>query len=164
MSRVKRLHAIITARLIFLLASYVYAHDLGEISTEGGYQLDDTPDSVRAPDVAFVTKARITPIVEGYEPNPPDLAIEVISPSNTADEMNEKIAEYFAAGVQQVWLVYPTTRTIQIYTSLKQIIGLDVTDTLESDTLLPGFSVPVRDIFAVLPDASAPTPPASAKS
>ncbi|MHB8627647.1 MAG: Uma2 family endonuclease [Aggregatilineales bacterium] len=148
----KRLHSILTTHLITLLGTYIRAHDLGEITNECGYWLAENPDTVRTPDVAFTTKARIPPLIDEYDRIAPDLVVEVLSPGNTVDDMNDKIAEYFAAGVRQVWLFSAKNRTIHVYRSPKAIIVLDESDVLDGGDALPGFSVAVRDIFAVLPD------------
>ncbi|GAB4545722.1 MAG: hypothetical protein OHK0023_04440 [Anaerolineae bacterium] len=132
------------------LLTFVEAHDLGEVMTESGFLLATDPDTVRAPDVAFVARARIPATHGDYYAFAPDLAVEVVSPANTDTEMAEKIAQYFAAGAQQVWVIYPKARVIYVYRSAKDVTILDMNDTLEGGDLLRGFAVRVRDIFAQL--------------
>ena len=80
----------------------------------------------------------------------PDLAVEVLSSTNTASEMNRKCREYFAAGVRLVWLVDPATRTISVFSSLEDRSALTASGTLDGNAVLPGFSLAVRDLFADL--------------
>ena len=148
----KRSHGIITSHLIILLGTFIRAHDLGEINNETGYRLAEDPDTVRAPDIAFISKARIPPLTDEYDQVLPDLVVEVLSAGNTVEDMDDKIAEYFAAGVRQVWLFSAKNHTIRMHRSPKQITILDANDVLDGGDILPGFSVSVRDIFAVLPD------------
>ncbi len=75
---------------------------------------------------------------------------EVASPGNTASDMNDKIVQYFEVGVRLVWLVYPKTRTLHVYRSAKEVHILDESDTLEGEPVLPGFRLPVREVFAQL--------------
>src|SRR5262249_14150410 len=124
--------------------------DLGQVVAEIGYQLSENPDTVRAPDVSFMAKARVTPRTSDYDKTAPDLAVEVASPGNTASDLNEKISEYFEAGGRQVWVFYPKTRTIYLYTSHLKVKILSGDDTLDGGEVLPGFRVKVADIFAVL--------------
>jgi len=143
-------HGKVSMRLGRLLDEYVEAHDLGVIcAAETGFVLQRTPDIVRAPDVGFVTKARIpeTGEPETYWPFAPDLAVEVVSPSDRADDIQEKIREYFAAGTHVVWIVYPRNRTIFIYCSPHDVRALGETDELDGGDVLPGFTCPVRRCF-----------------
>jgi len=106
---------------------------------------------VRLPDLAFVLWEHLP---ENEEDLPsildlaPDLAVEVVSPSNTPKEMARKRREYFKAGTLLVWQVYPKTQTVEVYTSptRSRILGID--DTLDGGTLLPGFRLPLRTLFA----------------
>ena len=107
-------HGSITARLTGLRsAQHIEAHDLGEaFGAETGFKLASNPDTVLAPDLAFVVNDRIP--AEGipvkYWPGAPDLAVEVVSPGNTRREIEEKVKEYFAAGTRLVWIVIPKER------------------------------------------------------
>ena len=99
------------------------------------------PGLVRIPDVAFVSWARLPGRRVPREPIPdlaPDLAVEVLSESNTADEMARKRREYFAAGVRLVWQVAPLARTVEVYTAPEQVMLLREEDTLEGGEVLPG--------------------------
>jgi Uma2 family endonuclease len=109
----------------------------------------------RRPDVAFVTYARWQAATIPTTDPPewevvPDLAVEVVSPSNTAEEIADKIDDYFAAGVQRVWVIYPRQRWVYVYESPTQVRILRGTDELEGDPVLPGFRMSVADLFAAL--------------
>jgi Uma2 family endonuclease len=143
-------HGLIIASLIAALLPFIRAHELGQLMAEAGFLLESEPDTVRAPDVAFVRRERIAPISGGYYPFAPDLAVEVISPSNSVGAVQTKIAQYFAKGARQVWLIYPAMRTLHVYSSPKSVRILDTTDTLEGGDLLPSFSLPVAELFAQL--------------
>jgi Uma2 family endonuclease len=105
---------------------------------------------VRIPDVAFVSWNRIPNGQFPEKPIPdlvPDLAVEVISPSNTRKEMEEKLEEYFEKGVRLVWFVRPRARVVDVYTSADQFARLTASATLDGGDVLPGFSIVVGDLF-----------------
>jgi Uma2 family endonuclease len=111
------------------------------------------PEQIRIPDVAFVSKERFanrTPAPGAFWELGCDLAVEVISPSNTRREMERKLSDYFTAGVRAVWLVYPKTREVAVYSSPTNSVTLRGDDALDGGATLPGFSVPVAQIFAEL--------------
>ena|SRR5258707_7724329 len=102
----KREHGLVVLEISRLVGNHVRANDLGQVSAEIGYLLTEDPDTVRAPDVSFTSKARVTPLTGEYDHIPPDLAIEVASPGNTTSDMIEKVEQYFEAGVKRVWVMY----------------------------------------------------------
>ena len=138
-------------RLAHALYDYVDAHDLGEVYTaEPGFALQSEPEeTVRAPDVAFVREERIPPPAEesGFWPIAPDLAVEIISPSETADAVQDKVQDYLAAGVRLIWLVYPKTKTVVAYQSATQIRQLGLEENLEGGDVIPGFRYALKDLF-----------------
>ena len=108
-------------------------------------------DLQRRPDVAFVSyerwaRDRKVNSEDGWDVIP-DLAIEVISPSNTAEHVNKKIGEYFKAKVRRVWVVYPIDRLIYIYESRKKVVILDISDELDGGDILPGFRLSLAELF-----------------
>ncbi len=140
-------HGRIGARLIGRLENYLDKNPIG------GVYLSNTTFQIgsneRMPDVSFVS---VTRFPEEGEPSgkweiAPDLAVEVISPTDVWDKVNRKIGEYFAAGVRQVWLVSQPLKQVLVYDSLTQIIVVTVTDDLTSETLLPDFKCRVSDLF-----------------
>jgi Uma2 family endonuclease len=102
---------------------------------------------VRAPDVGFVRLERAPePFAEKFVPLAPDLAIEVVSPGDKAQEIEEKVLDYLTYGVRAVWIVYPSARTIVIHT-VDGLKRLTVKDTLDGGDILPGFTIPMSEIF-----------------
>jgi Uma2 family endonuclease len=136
-----------------LLKNFVKAHKLGTVLGEAGL-LRLAPGLVRIPDVAFLSmekfpggrfpKGAIAPLA-------PDLAVEVLSASNTVREMDEKLHDYFTAGARLVWYVDPPPQTIQVFTSPTASRTLTVGQMLDGGNLLPGFQLDIRDLFAELP-------------
>jgi Uma2 family endonuclease len=142
--------------LIRVLGNWVSARRLGLVAGEGG-MMRLTRGLVRIPDVSFVSWKRLPGGRVPEEPIPdlaPDLAVEVLGVSNTAAEMATKLRNYFAAGVRLVWYVEPRTRTVDVYTALDRSIRLTEDQTLDGGAVLPGFALPLRELFAE-PDAPA---------
>ena len=122
---------------------------LGLVAGEGGMLKLDI-DLVRIPDVSFVSWDRVPGRKFPDEPVPPlvpDLAVEVISPSNTPKEMNEKLHEYFEKGVRLVWFVRPKSRVVDVYTAPDRFTRLTASMQLDGGDVLPGFSVQVGKLF-----------------
>jgi Uma2 family endonuclease len=145
-------HGGVTMELAAPLHAYVKLNQLGRVyAAETGFKLESDPDTVRAPDIAFVRAERIRSIgrAQGYGEGAPDLAVEVLSPGNTKREMAEKVEEYFAAGARLVWVVNPKSKTVTVYRSLTEIATLTEKDMLDGGEVVPGFQIPVADIFAI---------------
>ena len=143
-------HGVVSARIGSLLHEYVSSCGLGVCcGAETGFILRRHPDVVRAPDAAFVAAHRIpdTGVPTSYWPIAPDLAVEVVSPSERRADVQVKVAEYFAAGARAVWVIEPASRTVHAYGSpgVAQVFGVD--DTLTGGDLLPGFRCEVRRLF-----------------
>jgi Uma2 family endonuclease len=110
-------------------------------------------DQVRIPDVAFTSWDRLPGRRRPGSPVPllaPDLAVEVLSRSNTPGEMALKRQDYFTAGVRLVWEIDPEARTVVVYTSPTHAVTLGLADTLDGGLVLPGFTLPVQELFAEL--------------
>jgi len=140
----------IAALIVRLLGNFAAEHDLGVVAGADGI-LKLSPDQVRVPDVSFVAWQRLPGRELPAEPIPllvPDLAVEVISKGNTAEEMNRKLDEYFRAGVRLVWYVYPATRSVQVYSSLRDVRELADDAVLDGGDVLPGFQLPLPQLFA----------------
>jgi Uma2 family endonuclease len=145
-------HGSVTTRLAAALGAHVYPGGLGELfDGSTGFVLRRSPPLVRCPDVGFVRAERLP---GGVPPGPlelaPDLAVEVLSPSNTAAEMTRKLADYFGHGTRIVWLVDPDAREVTVYSAGAIPRLLHDTDTLDGGDVLPGFSTPVAALFAGL--------------
>jgi Uma2 family endonuclease len=146
------LESYLAGALIEILRGFVKPRHLGLVTAPDG-MVRLAPGLVRIPDVTFVSWARLPGRRVPREPIPdlaPDLAVEVLSESNTADEMARKRREYFAAGVRLVWQVAPLARTVEVYTAPEQVMLLREEDTLEGGEVLPGFALPLREFVAEL--------------
>ena len=138
--------------LIQHLRNYVSQQQLGVVAAPDG-MMRLAPGLVRLPDVAFVSWDRFPGRRVPADPIPdlaPDLAVEVLSKSNTEAEMARKLREYFGVGVREVWLVDPDARSVEVYTALDRSTDLSQSETLTSSELLPGFALPLRQLFAEL--------------
>lgn len=144
-------HGKFASRLDRALGGYVEEHELGEVYTaEPGFELEAEPPTVRAPDVAFVRRERIPPEGEpdGFWAIAPDLVIEIISPSETAQAIHEKVADYLRAGTQLLWLIYPASQAAMEYLPPMDARRLTVEDDLNGGDVVPGFRYPLRRLFA----------------
>jgi Uma2 family endonuclease len=139
----------ISANVVALLANHVRSGRLGwAFSAETGFVLFNDRQTVRSPDAAVVLRDRLAELPDGFVPLAPDLAVEVLSPSDRMADALAKAAMYLQAGTQLVWLVNPSTRTVVVFQSETDPVLLSEGDTLDAGDVLPGFSVPVADIFA----------------
>ena len=104
---------------------------------------------IRIPDVSFVGRTRSPSGVstDAFLNGAPDLAVEVLSPSNTAKEMEAKLRDYFAAGCRLVWYVDPASKTVRVFTSPADAVVLNEGDVLDGGDVLPGFAVPLAELF-----------------
>ena len=144
------IHGRIAINVTTPLDRHVRAHALGTVYAAGtGFKLASNPDIVRAPDVAFIRRERVEAVgdVEGYWPGAPDLAVEVISPSDTYAEVQEKVFDWLYAGAQMVILVMSRKRAVTVYRSLTDIVMLTEHDTLDGGDVVPGWRLPVRELF-----------------
>ncbi|MCU0493716.1 MAG: Uma2 family endonuclease [Chloroflexaceae bacterium] len=132
------------------LDQHVRQHQLGVVcAAETGFLLATNPDTVRAADVAFIRQERIanTPQPEGYWHGAPDLAAEVISPNDLYTDVDEKVTDWLEAGTRMVIIINPRKRTVTVYRSLLQIVVLREQDTLDGSDVVPGWTLPINDLF-----------------
>ena len=132
------------------LAQYVRTHQLGNVyAAETGFHLASNPDTVRAPDAAFVSQSRVEEagVVTGYWPGAPDLAVEVISPSDTYSQVQDKALHWLNAGTRMVVVVDPGQQTVTVYRSLTDIVLLTTGDELDGKDVVPGWVLPVDELF-----------------
>ena len=142
-------HGQVGARIIVKLGSFVQENDLGAVlALDSGFVLSRDPDTLRAPDVAFVLKERIAELpLTGFPEIAPDLAIEVISPSETPLHIERKIQQYLDAGTTAVWLFYPYETRAVVHLQSGETRLLAGNDTIEEPDLLPGFALRLAEIF-----------------
>jgi len=145
----------LAVRLISLLNTFVEQAKLGIVLGEAG-MMQLFPEQVRIPDASYISWKQLEGSGFPEKPVPlmaPDLAVEVISKSNTQQEMDRKLGEYFEAGVRLVWYVYPNQRQVIVYTSPTDATTLGETDTLTGGEVLTGLSIDLKEFFTL------PTPP-----
>ncbi|MCA9234730.1 MAG: Uma2 family endonuclease [Planctomycetales bacterium] len=143
--------SILATKLASLLSQFAADQNLGVVAGEAG-MLRILPDQVRIPDVSFVSWERLKSTLPARDAAPsvaPDLAVEIISPGNTREEMDRKLRDYFAAGVRLVWYVYPQTKEIHVFTALEQQTVLGEPDQLTGGEVLPGLTVDLASYFAM---------------
>jgi Uma2 family endonuclease len=133
------------------LAPYADENHLGLVVTETLFLIEPTKKLKRRPDLAFVSKERwplkkSVPRTEAWDVVP-DLAVEVISETNSADDVEVKREEYLKAGVRQVWVIYPVTSKVYVFDSPTTVKILQVGDDLDGGSLLPGFRLPLAVLF-----------------
>jgi len=144
-------HGMVTARLTWRVAQHVEERNLGALfAAETGFLLARAPDTVRAPDLAFVTRERLEQVgsVEGFWPGAPDLVAEVVSPGDSFSDVEEKALAWLNAGTQVVWGVDPKQRQVTVYRSRDDIAVFQSGARLEEPRLLPGWSLRVAELFA----------------
>ena len=143
-------HGGAAANLGFVLAAFVRQHGLGVVFAGGvGYQLLQLPRTVRVPDASFVRADQLPSdgMGPGFLRLTPDLAIEVLAPSDTESEIEEKLEDYLISGTRLIWVVDPMRRTVMIVTPDAPVRWLREGDTLDGASVIPGFSCAVAEIF-----------------
>lgn len=131
------------------LRAYVRDHGLGGVAAgDTGFIVSRDPDTVLAPDVAFLRLERLpTERTQGFMEGVPDLAVEIVSPNDRHVEVQRKALAYLRWGVSQVWVVEPESRTVSVYSQGPRVTLLQESDTIEGGDLIPGFSCNVADLF-----------------
>lgn len=143
-------HGEVAGEILRRVANHVVDRELGRVyAAETGFLLGRDPDTVLAPDVAFVRAERLPPRAErrGYLPLAPDLVAEVVSPSDRPAEVMQKVGRYLQAGVRLVWLVDTGTRTLAIHRPGLPTVVLEEDDTLDGEDVLSDLQIPVADLF-----------------
>ena len=146
-------HGILCATIGAELIIFVREKDLGLVfGAETGFIVERDPDTVIGADVAFVSHERMKAVenLDKFLPFAPDLAVEVLSPGNTIDEIEEKVAFYFAAGSRAVWVFNPKKRAVAVYGSPFDVRIRGEQDTLDGGEVLPGFALDLSKLFAAV--------------
>ena len=144
------IHGRLTINVTTPLGQHVREKDLGTVyAAETGFILSTDPDTVRAPDVAFVRRERVEEVGEigEYWPGAPDLAVEVVSPSDLYTEVEEKVWDWLDAGARMVVVVNPRGRTVRVHLSRTETRTLTEQDTLDGGDVLPGWKLPIADVL-----------------
>ena len=142
-------HGNLAAKVLVAIGIYLHTHPVGELfAAETGFTLQRKPDTVRAPDVAFIRNERLpNPIPVGYPELAPDLVVEVLSPSDRAGMALAKVGDWLDAGAALVWVIDPARKTARVYRADGSERLLDAADTLSGEELLPGFELPLATLF-----------------
>ena len=140
---------VIAATLGYLVTSFVRQHGLGVVvAQDTGFKIASDPDTVRAPDVAFVARDRVERIPpRGYAALAPDLVAEILSPDDAPGEVLAKVGDWLAAGARLAWVMDPRRATIHVYRQDGSLSLLRATDSLDGEDVLPGFACAVREVF-----------------
>jgi Uma2 family endonuclease len=144
-------HGDVTSEIDASLRSYVRAHQLGRVVVGNvGFLLAEDPDTVRAPDVGFVRRERLKEIGRrsSFWPGAPDLAVEVVSPTDLYTEVDEKVADWLESGARMVFVVNPRRRSVALHRAGQAVRILTGKDSLDGDDVVPGWSLPVADLFS----------------
>lgn len=141
-------HGVVAMAIGALLHAHVKARNLGYVGPEIGFKLESDPDTVRAPDMAFIRRDRVPARdAGGFHKGPPDLAVEVLSPDDRPSEIAEKVEEYLTCGTRAVVVIDPDERTVVVHRRLTPPLTLTADDTLDLDDVVAEFRCAVREIF-----------------
>jgi Uma2 family endonuclease len=142
------LHGVCCAKVARRIGNFVEDNGLGIVtSNDTGFISERNPDTVRGPDVAYWGRNRLPEVPEGYIEVPPDLVVEVVSPSDHFSRVQTKLRHYLARGVRLIWIVDPQDRSVTVYRSPRQGQLLAEGDSLAGEDVLPGFTCRVADLF-----------------
>jgi len=146
------IHGKIVSILVWFMVEYVRHTGTGEIvSGDTGFVLHvpGDPERVRAPDIGFISRSRLAEggMPESFISGAPDLAVEVLSPSEASVDVQQKVRDYFDAGARLVWLIAPQARTVTVYRADGSARLLRDQDALDGEDVLPGFSIPLAEVF-----------------
>ena len=139
-------HGKLAAIIAHRLAMFLDDRNIGTVLGEAGFVLSRDPDTVRAPDAAFLRTGR--EIVDGFIEGAPELAIEVVSPSDRPGEVREKVAQWLESGAEAVWVIEPRAKTVTVHEGARGPRLFEQTDTLDGGSVLPGFALELRELFA----------------
>ena len=143
-------HGKTVVELAMLLGSFVKSRKLGSLTaSDSGVWLERDPDTVREPDLAYFSAEKIPPgvRVEGYADVIPDLVVEIVSPNDSPSEVNDKALMWLSYGVRLVWVVNPSTRSVDVYREGRTVETLTENDSLDGKETLPGFTCAVSEVF-----------------
>jgi Uma2 family endonuclease len=143
-------HGAIVFNASLLLGQHIKSNNLGQgFGAETGFKIASDPDTVRAADIAFVSRERIPEagIPKNFWPLAPDLVVEVVSPGDTYNEVVEKVGDWLDAGTRAIWIVNPKRRSVTVYRSMTDVTHLSEGDELDGGEVVPGFRCKVSEIF-----------------
>lgn len=151
----KSLHSLIALAVLEALQAYLREHAFGRAIPEAGYVLSRDPLTIRQPDISVLSRERIHGAADDHFESAPELAVEIVSSSDPAEDLQLKIDQYLRAAAKQVWVLYPKTKSVHVFYAGGSMAIFDETQMLEGGDLLPGFSIKVADLFLSENHASA---------
>ena len=142
-------HGGLAVVIVVPLSNHVLSHQLGRVMVETGYKLARNPDVVRSPDVSFLRQERIpaSGLPRGYIDGPPDLAVEIVSPGDTAEDIEAKVQDYLTYGTRLVWVMQPRTRTVTVYHPDGRARVLRGEDALDGEEVVPSFTLALTELW-----------------
>ncbi len=143
-------HGDYDSQLHLPLGGYVFEKSLGKVYLNTGFKLRQDPDVVRGPDQAFVSNANLAqnpPPAEGFWATAPDLAVEIVSPGDSADDINDKVNDYLQFGVRLIWVIYPRRKQAHVFRPDVPMRVVNADGKLEGEDVLPGFEVEMTRIL-----------------
>jgi Uma2 family endonuclease len=146
-------HGRLAANLVIILGAYVRSRALGDVfAQDSGFKIASSPDTVRAPDVAFLAAERAALIPErGYAALAPDFIVEILSPDDRPGEVLAKIGEWLEAGVRLAWVIDPRRREARVYRRDGSVRIAGAADVLDGEDVIPGFTCSLKDILGSAP-------------
>ena len=143
-------HGVIAAELLYRVSAFARVHALGVVCAQDtGFRIRSDPDTVRAPDLAFIARDRMSQIPDrGYAELAPDMVSEVVSPGDAPGDVLAKVADWLSAGTRLVWVIDPGRFEARVYRDDGSLSILDANASLEGEGVLPGFACPLREILA----------------
>ncbi len=144
-------HGDVALNVAYLLKQHVMAHSLGKVlAAETGFKVATDPDTVLAPDAAFIRQEEFDRIgmTKKFWPGAPDLAVEVMSPDDTVRQTDEKAKSWLSHGARMVWVINPKRRTVSVFCPGAETVVLSEGDVLDGQVVVPGFSCRVDEIFS----------------
>ncbi len=142
------LHGRVSGRVVYYLGAFVLPRNLGDVLDGGGFQIESNPDTVRAPDAAFLARERTGQIPpRGYAPLAPDLAVEVVSPNDRAGELLAKVGAWLDAGTRLVWVIDPAKREARVYRPDGSLAIVPAEGSLDGEDVIPGFHCALADVI-----------------
>ena len=143
-------HGVVIANLTGFLVPHINGSRLGiAFGAETGFRIVSHPDTVRAPDIAFIKADRLpsSGIPETFWDGAPDLAVEVLSPSDSKSEVEEQVTDWLSAGTSLVWVVDPKNCVVRVHRPQSEVRTLSESDVLDGEDVVPGFRCPIVDLF-----------------